>query len=595
MNPETSPFESFNARALTPTQVARGFVPPAAFSKLCKRRHSIIAGPRGSGKTTLLKMLQVSALRSWKHPDANKTRDQIDFTGVFIPTDRTWSEQLAAIRQGTLSAEQADALGIGAFTTQTLRALVSAVMERTSEDTGIAAPTFRYLKLEPDAEITLCTRAGEAWRLDLVAPTLHGLRSSLTKRMMEIHEIASTCAFLTGDQRNAFIAKQSFLHLNFLSAVPFFLDVLEEVTGAKDEKWALLFDELELAPTSIRAILSQAIRSVDSRLLFKLSLAPFSKEFTESATAASETNDYQLIKLWYASKEEGYAFSRSLVQQVFQNRNMPSDPVKVFGSTLGERPKNQKKEEYVRAQSFRNLADRDPSFRKYLLSQGVSLDRISLPGESQQAAALRKVVAIVAARETYMKGPEGLRSRKAMRLYCGIPALLAISEGNPRWLIGLVDALLDSASGQAKVPLHVQDQELNRLISRFSAYLRTIPVSPLSDKSPANVYALVDQIGSALTREILGKEFNPDPVGTFTVDSHTSPDRLAALELAVYSGAVVFVPESENEIATGSLRGKRFRLSYLLAPKYKLPLVLLRSKSLDALLSNGRMQEGLFK
>jgi len=182
-----------------------------------------------------------------------------------------------------------------------------------------------------------------------------------------------------------------------------------------------------------------------------------------------------------------------------------------------------------------------------------------------------------------------------MHQYCGMPALLAVCEGNPRWLIGLVDAILDKAEGAERVPVHIQDHELDRLVSRFSAYLRTIPVSPNNDRSPGNVYSLVDQIGSALTKEILGRDFNPDPVGTFIVDSHTQPERLAALELAVYAGAVVFVPETENEIATGSLRGKRFRLSYLLAPKYKLPLVLLRPRSLNSLLSGSEAQEGLFE
>lgn len=140
MNASDYPFESFNARALSPRQVARGFVPPQSFYQLCKRRHSVVAGPRGSGKTTLLKMLQTSALRAWDHPEAEKLRSQIDFTGVFIPTDRTWGEQLCAVGSGKLTDQQRDVLGVAAFTTQILRATVSALIERVSPDKDSVSP-----------------------------------------------------------------------------------------------------------------------------------------------------------------------------------------------------------------------------------------------------------------------------------------------------------------------------------------------------------------------------------------------------------------------------------------------------------------------
>ena len=45
-----SAFESFNARTLTADQVAKTFVPSPHFAELCRRRHSIVLGPRGSGK-----------------------------------------------------------------------------------------------------------------------------------------------------------------------------------------------------------------------------------------------------------------------------------------------------------------------------------------------------------------------------------------------------------------------------------------------------------------------------------------------------------------------------------------------------------------
>ena len=46
-----------------------------------------------------------------------------------------------------------------------------------------------------------------------------------------------------------------------------------------------------------------------------------------------------------------------------------------------------------------------------------------------------------------------------------------------------------------------------------------------------------------------------------------------SLGRALNAGAIVFVPEKPGR-RFSSLRGKRFRLSYLLAPHYQLPLIL---------------------
>lgn len=604
MKPSDYPFDSFNARALSPKQVAGGFVPPDSFTKLSKRRHSVIAGPRGSGKTTLLKMLQTSALRFWNHPEANEIRAQIDFTGVFIPTDRTWSEQLCAVGGGQISDQQRDVLGVSAFTTQILRATLVAMMERVAPDEDSIAPEFRRVLLSPSKELSFASSLMRLWGVDAEAPTLTGLRLGLTQRLMQIHKIANQCVLLSETERNNLLSSTDFLHLNFLSAIPAFLDLFEDITGLHDERWALLFDELELAPKAIRESLSQALRSVDQRIIFKLSIAPFSRELEDSVKAASDKNDFELIRLWYPSKEDGYPFSRSLIQQMLFRRGLEGTPEDIFGQTLGEHDSNTRSREYRHAPEFRSLAMKDPSFKSYLAKAGVALSDISQPSENQQAATLRKIISIVTVRNTYLRRqhsatdrPNQQRSRKAMHIYCGIPAILAICEGNPRWLIGLTDALLENINQSGVVPLHVQDRELSGLLSRFFAYLRTIPSHPSQQsRAGTNIHFLIDSIGKAMTHEVLEKPFNPDPVGTFLVDSHATDDQLQALEQATYSGALVFVPESENEIATGSLRGKRFRLTYLLAPKYKLPLVLLRAKSLSALLSGpSAKQDELFK
>jgi len=59
-------------------------------------------------------------------------------------------------------------------------------------------------------------------------------------------------------------------------------------------------------------------------------------------------------------------------------------------------------------------------------------------------------------------------------------------------------------------------------------------------------------------------------------------------------GAIVYVPDEEQNVLIRSLKGKRFRLSYLLAANYWNPIRLGRALSLSAMLrSAGEMQQEL--
>src|SRR2546421_8453034 len=79
-------YSSFNARQLTPEEVAETFVAPPQYEQLCKTEHTLLLGPRGSGKTTLLKMLTAPALRAWGKKGEVEVR-QLPFKAIYIPAD----------------------------------------------------------------------------------------------------------------------------------------------------------------------------------------------------------------------------------------------------------------------------------------------------------------------------------------------------------------------------------------------------------------------------------------------------------------------------------------------------------------------------
>jgi hypothetical protein len=313
-----SVFESFNARNLSPSQVAERFIPPPRhFDDLVLRRHSLVVGPRGSGKTTLLKMLQLPALAAWEHPDADRYRSQIDFTAIFVAADVSWGAQLGALGRSRLPQHATELLGLSAFTSHVLIALLDA-MNDCASGSPLAVPTLagKYVELSKEQEVSLCRLLGESWRLVPAVPTLQGLKLALRERLSVIAQIARKETVLPIEQLDERLAKYDFLYLSFLECAIFAIEAFNGLVNQPNKRWAFLFDELEIAPRQIRQQLFAALRSTDQRLLFKLSISPYHEDATvlEGGFSAMPAQDYQPIELWYPRKEEGYQFSEALLR-----------------------------------------------------------------------------------------------------------------------------------------------------------------------------------------------------------------------------------------------------------------------------------------
>src|SRR5262249_33169748 len=91
-------FDTYNARFLDPSTVAKSFIlPHSIFGLLCKNENSLVIGPRGSGKTTLMKMLRPSALRVWQHENKRHFLKSISFSAVYVASDSGWTNRMALI------------------------------------------------------------------------------------------------------------------------------------------------------------------------------------------------------------------------------------------------------------------------------------------------------------------------------------------------------------------------------------------------------------------------------------------------------------------------------------------------------------------
>ena len=604
-------FESFNARALEPDQVARTFVPPRHYHTLTKRSHSIVIGPRGSGKTTLLKMLQQPALESWQHPDADRYRSAIDFTGVFIATDVSWGRQVQSLGYGKLTSELQNLFGTAAFTTHVLRSLVIAMLHRTRAATVNAHAPYRRLVLEERNEVDLVRSISRVWRLTPTLPSLVSLKHALSERLVLIREQAGAEAYGDPGSRDARLSEIPYLHLHFLDAVLAAIELFGDATNEHRGRWALLFDELEMAPARIRQQLLQSLRSTDSRILLKLSMSAYAEGLDEidKSLAATPDHDYDTIPLWYAHKEEGYQFCRELWDSMVRDKGLDGvTPEKLLGSSGFETSIEEWSESGNAygpnsriGRRFVRMAKSDQSFLKYLQNRGISPDDLRNVLPNDRAADLRKVAPILAVREAYRTKDEPLveksrdqRSRKNPDLYTGSGQLFAMVEGNPRWFIGIMGRLLGLLSKEDVIKLGGlkpiskarQVREIDGASPQVYAPLKAIPWPAVGVGSrPRSFLEVLNAIGGYIFDSVVRNDFTPDPPGSFIVDSTISSDMHESLTRALNAGAIVYVPDEDGQLLLASLRGKRFRLSYLLAPTYHVPLRLGRAVSLSKILN----------
>lgn len=595
-------FATANARFRSPRLVAQSFIPPDQFRRLTRASHTVMVGPRGSGKTTLLKMLTPEALLEASQRKRFRLDSGITFTGVFIPSDIAWSKQLEMFSRWNLKEETSSEIFEASFTTSVLRHFFAALHERFTRKVPATWLNIPQLEIDPELESQVADALASLWSLDLRVPSMLGLRAAASERIVALGKLAAKLhrnidtdehldrALLTGA-----LVPQLTLALDTIEAL------IPELIG---EKWCLLFDELELAPVEARKSLIASMRSVDDRLIFKLAIAPYASDLSELATAvaAMPGHDHDEIWLTYERKSDAQKFSFDLMRAMVRDRFgqdvslesllgegvFPDDDEQLSNEDVTE----------IQEDFVRDLYSTDASFRAYVRRVAGTLESLLTSTGQKRSQNLRKVVPLVIVRLTFRtpdssdaaRGSRRYRSRKNPHIYAGTTALAAILEGNPRWIIGVMSALLEG--GPSKVSPAVQGAEIARTRNRFRAMLSTIPV-PESTDTRRGLMSLLDLIGESFRTAIIADDFTPDPVGTFIVDQSASNALIEALGNAVNAGAIVYVPDSASAGLLSSMKGKRFRLSYLLATKHQLPLRLERAGSLRTLLRRSSNQTPL--
>lgn len=551
----------------------------------------MVMGPRGSGKTTLLKMLTPRALEAWVAPQASEVRRDIPFDAIYIPSDIHWEEQLRSLSSGFASLANGEALEAtfsqAAVTINVLLAVVDSMFD-----------IIKYKRLEASRPIEEFLEVViNGWRLGGVPPIAGAVREGLEGRFNELfilfRRLASTDTFEVN-------ALPEWVLIDYSAATRLACTAFDNTFPERaGRKWALCFDELELAPLWLQNRVFRELRSTDQRFLLKLSTSPLPT--VGKAVRAAHSEDYAVIRLWPHKKVRARDFPSRLAARIVADRLEGGATLAGFlgSSTVASGDEESYSRDSLTWQVFKELAEKDSSFHELLRARGINPQDPVTDNRRLRDQLLRKAKPLAHFRVAWLTGENSagsrrVRTRKRPGLYHGFEDVLDIADGNPRWLITILRQLLRKwdERPERNLPLPPEEQEevLEQTSELFLGFLRTLPNPRGGGELGIPLHELVEILGRAFEEHILSRPFSLNPVGTVRVEEGLPEQLLNCLRWAAEQGALIVMDPVEQGIDSG-IEGRRLRLTYLLAPYFRLPLRAYKEAKLATCLRAGGLQD----
>jgi energy-coupling factor transporter ATP-binding protein EcfA2 len=582
MNNKASLYDTFNAKYLTFQEVSESFIPNEEYYQLLGNNHTLLMGPRGCGKTTLLKMLTPAGLSYWKDDKAQHIRSNIPFTAIYIPSDIQWKSQLAFLEKHLINETE--------FNERVANFLIATNIQVSVCRTIQSILRFSVLeeKQKLILEDEICRELIDAWGIGKpLSPSFDDIEISMQKRVTNINLLVNKIIFQK-TKENLFSLLPDYAFFEFFDLLKLACKIFEKKLGIADtHRWALCFDELEISPKFLQIKLLKLLRSSDQKYLFKLTTTPL-YNLDNNIIEASQDNDFKTIKLWVyddSGSNKWRDFCHNLIskklQRKFNNQNVT--PKAVFGEyNLDEIIKEETnyKGQFEQGTGsgssanvlFKTLAEKDPSFREFLTNRKLDPENPFSRNQDEDKSVFLKYKVNVLYRVLF-----GFRSRKSPAVHYGIPYIYDICDGNPRSIIGLVDEVLLKAeyeftSKNVLVPFNKQSEIIFNVSKRYFNLIRNHPDSTLTiRKKEFNLATDILKIfGNYIYNHIVKEDFAKSIPTTFTVDNEIDQKIIRLLEQALFMGAIIYLDPVESLSNTG-LIGKRFRLSYLLTPLFRIP------------------------
>tara|TARA_B110000211_G_scaffold177772_1_gene200971 strand:+ start:3650 stop:5488 length:1839 start_codon:yes stop_codon:yes gene_type:complete len=560
---------AFNARTLSVQDLCKTFILSDSYNKLAAPSHSILVGPRGSGKTTLMRMLQVEALNAWGGSAAESYRQEISYSGVFIPTDRFWKKQFEKLTEDLRGEESSVHLAVlkSSFTYHVLERFCS-VLEFRVNHAKKSSSLFKSAVLSRVDEVEMVEELSELWKVNPKIKSIRSLESAISSKKKDVSNYVNEYILYGTD-----IDRPEIVVGEIMNVLDPTVRIVNSYLSEKGVKWAFLFDELELAPEDVIQPLVDAMRGGSDDIILKLSLSPYHKNvvITHSPNSSMGGHDYSVVRLTGINHKLGLEFSKKICSNVFVKNGFEGDILEYF-----ENPK-----EMNVVDEFVELAGRDATFEKYLSSNGIVPIDIPSYTEKNKGPTVRKIKFVAQIRNYYYKSPR----KRPPNLYVGFNNLCKSMEYNPRMLIGLMNMLVPILSNKKQILIPDQIEALRRMYESHKALLNTIAV----DENPIDantIYDFVNLIGEKFKSEILGDEFKSEPRGSLIFKNKANEQLVDIIGAALNSGALVLDSSgAASYYDSVDVKDARCRLSFIFSHQFSLLLSKPREIDLTSLIN----------
>lgn len=582
VQPRASSLVTMNARRMTSREVAQTFVIPPQYEEITSLDHTFLIGPRGSGKTTLLRMLQGQALMQWQHRRAHVYRRRVSYSTIFLPADRLWDAQMTGLVETTPEAEE---LATAAFGLQMLSAFVETALYRTASADEYGESVHLPAALRHVDEVEFVHACASAWLLNVSVPSLLGLQTALDQRL------ASVSSLLERARREA-VPSPIWVATDALANLRFGIRAFNRYSRQPEHRWALLLDEMELAPQRIHQALTRSLRGGDPNLILKLSISPVDLREEKHADPRDPVagHDYAAVYLLHGSRPGTKRFTDGLVRRLLQDSDREYRPLpRLLGSSsIDEPPMNGTRDTYAvgpKQALIARMGQEDPSFKEYLDRNDVDPSRLDELTYLKRSSTIRRVLPLLVYRDSLIEFKDGRpyhrpRRKNTDECFTGGDAVSTALEGNPRWIKTAFSRMILSydLSSTPNIPRGAQYDSLHDLAKRFESLLSLLASG--EGAGEISVLGLVNRIAEYFHAENTGP-FRSDPPGSFVVGADVPEPLREALRAAIYAGAVIHLRSQGSPTLITNLVGERFRLAHLLSYRKLLELPLRTGKEVQ--------------
>lgn len=532
---------TFNSRYLSYKEVSEQFIETRNFDRLAKSCHSILMGARGSGKTTMLKMLQPEAIKQYK---IKKPDFDVQFYGIYIPSDRQWSFVLEQL----VGAENP-------FLNNVSRALVNlnvllAFLETLNE-------VLRDKDIDESCTYKFCKSLITYWKLDdKTPPLIDFIRLELRSMSMELQNAVTEGNF---GFKIPYICTS-----NFVDCLTQAIDIVDIYYAAYDMKshWALCFDEMEIAPEWLKEeIVGLNLRSRNQRLLFKLTTTPDWEISQHNYRDATAGNDFEIIKCWNADLDNfndwrhfcDCVIESQILRKYHIERNDLNDLITI---------KNPDRSFFLE-----NLPKVDRGFADYF-KRDYTLDENNKAAIMRTSTRSKYYNTLVLAMRYFHFCNENRKVAGINNTYLGDWLLYNMADGNPRALLNILNEIPSKMEVNGKLKMNIPS--LGRVVREYSkaAVDDRISYCALKEVRIANetftFRTLLDKIGLFFNSELLGETYCPMPRTMFAIDGQECLREF--IKVGLESGFIVKVEDKASYL--GRYKLGVYRLSYILYPFY---------------------------